>query len=254
MMTSMRSVPLPASLPAPLVVAALVAALVGACSAGADGVGAAPTPTPAFIDSPETAARTVAAVTPLFSAFPAKTAAMIGARSWYVAAPTEAAKPPVDWNVTFSAGWGDCEAGCINVHSWTYRVGADRSVTFVSETGPLVPAAVIAPLSAAVTVTGAGGRVLAGPACGGPVQPGSSACDDRPVGNAVLVVKAAGGTEVARLTTDASGLFRLALQPGDYTLEPQQVRGLMGTPAAIPFTVGSGAETFLDVPYDTGMR
>jgi hypothetical protein len=237
-----------------------VAGLVAACSGGPGGAGGsngpsgAPAPTPVLIDSPEAAARTVAAVTPLFSAFPAKTATMIGARSWYEAARTEAAKPPTDWNVTFSAGWGDCEAGCITVHAWTYRVGFDGSVTFISETGPLVPAEVIAPLSAAVKVTGAGGRVLAGPACGGPVRVGQSGCDDRPVASAVLFVKGADGTEVARATTDASGLFRLALQPGAYTLEPQPVVGLMGTAAPLPFTVVVGAETFLDVAYDTGMR
>ena len=244
MNTTLRTLLIPAAI--------AVAGLVAGCSAG---IGApTPSPTPVFIDSPEAAAKAVAAVAPLFAGFPQKSATMIGARSWYEAARTEAAKPPTDWNVTFSAGWGDCEAGCINVHSWTYRVGFDGSVSFTSETGPLLPADVIAALSTAVKVTGAGGRVVAGPACGGPVQPGMSGCDDRPVADAVLMVKGAGGTEVSRVTTDASGLFRLALQPGSYTLEPQPVQGLMGTAAPIPFQVIDGAEVFLDVSYDTGMR
>ncbi len=64
----------------------------------------------------------------------------------------------------------------------------------------------------------------------------------------------AGGAEVARFTTDATGLFRLGLLPGDYTLVPQPVEGLMGTAAPMPFTVTDGDETFLDVGYDTGIR
>lgn len=35
---------------------------------------------------------------------------------------------------TFSKGWGDCSAGCINRHTWTFRVSGD-SVTLVEEGG-----------------------------------------------------------------------------------------------------------------------
>jgi Carboxypeptidase regulatory-like domain len=85
-------------------------------------------------------------------------------------------------------------------------------------------------------------------------RPNDPACDNRPVGGAVLVATGAGGVEVARVTTDASGQFRTGLQPGSYTLEPQPVQGLMGTAAPMPFTVTDGAETFLAVGYDTGIR
>ncbi|MEO5964514.1 MAG: hypothetical protein ABIR11_03540, partial [Candidatus Limnocylindrales bacterium] len=70
----------------------------------------------------------------------------------------------------------------------------------------------------------------------------------------VLVIKGANGAEVARLTTDASGLYRVSLAPGDYTLEAQPVEALMGPPSALPFTVRDGAQTALDVVYDTGIR
>ncbi|HEY4753783.1 MAG TPA: hypothetical protein VIH37_10885, partial [Candidatus Limnocylindrales bacterium] len=71
---------------------------------------------------------------------------------------------------------------------------------------------------------------------------------------AVLVVKNAGGTEVARFTTDGSGLYRIALAPGAYTVEPQPVAGLMGTPAPQPVTVTPGKLAGLDIAYDTGIR
>ena len=60
--------------------------------------------------------------------------------------------------------------------------------------------------------------------------------------------------EVASFTTDGSGLFRIALPPGDYTLEAGPVEGYMSAPGPAPFTVTGGAETWLDVPYDTGIR
>jgi len=225
----------------------LAAVLVAACG------GASATPSPTIIDSAAAAAKAVAARTPLFGGIGPKDPNLIGQSAWYEATPKEAAKPPVGWSVTFRVGWGDCPAGCIDQHTWTYDLGVDGTVTFVSENGPALPADVIESLRAASRVTGLGGRVSAGPGC--PVaKPGDPACDDKPVKGAVLVVKGAGGLEVARVTTDASGLFRIPLQPGDYTLQPQAVEGLMGTASPMPFTVREGAETFLDVSYDTGIR
>jgi hypothetical protein len=40
----------------------------------------------------------------------------------------------VDNTYTFYKGWGDCPAGCINDHYWTFKVDADK-VTLVKETG-----------------------------------------------------------------------------------------------------------------------
>jgi hypothetical protein len=108
------------------------------------------------------------------------------------------------------------------------------------------------PLSTA-SESGVGGAVLAGPVC--PVErPGDLTCAPRPVNGAVLIVIDANGTEVARVTTDATGLYRIALQPGDYTLVAQPVEGLMAAPGPLPFSVGAGGQTALDVPYETGIR
>ncbi len=215
--------------------------------------GSSPTPSLPFIDSPAAAARLVAATMPMFAGIGPKDPNLIGQSSWYEAAPLEVAKPPVEWSVTFRVGWGDCPSGCIDEHTWTFTIGVDESVTLVGETGPEAPQTVIDGLQGSTGATGVTGRALAGPVC--PVErPNDSACGPRAVEGAVLVVRGVGGTEVARVTTDGSGLFRIDLQPGSYTLEPQPVDGLMGTAAPMPFSVTSGSETHLAVAYDTGIR
>ena len=223
--------------------------LVAACGTSAS----TPAPTVNIIQSAADAARAVTNEVPLFAGIGPRDSNLIGQSTWYEASPQEAAKPPVPWRVVFRVGWGDCPAGCIDEHTWTYEVGVDGSVTFVTEAGSPVPPAVFETLRAASSFTGVAGRVTAGPTC--PVErPGDTACQPRPVEGAALVVTDAGGSEVARVTTDASGLFGLSLQPGDYTLTPQPVDGLMGTAAPMPFTVADGTEAFLDVSYDTGIR
>ena len=111
-----------------------------------------------------------------------------------------------------------------------------------------------APGASAGTATGIAGTATAGPAC--PVQknPPDPSCADRPVAGAVVVVRAASGAEVARVTTDSSGAFAATLPAGDYTIEPQPVTGLMGSPAAQPVTVQPRAIATVALVYDTGIR
>ena len=71
---------------------------------------------------------------------------------------------------------------------------------------------------------------------------------------AVIVVQAASGAEVARVTTDASGAFAATLPAGDYVIEPQPVTGLMGTPAAQPVTVQPGATATVAAGLRHGIR
>jgi len=178
---------------------------------------------------------------------------LIGQGDFWEAVPRDNESPPASWTVTFQIGWGDCQAGCINRHTWTYEVRRDGTVIFESEQGSPLEGGIVAQRLAAGAGTGVGGRVIAGPVC--PVeQPGDPSCAPRPVAGAMLLIRAADGTEAARITTDASGLYRLELPPGEYTLEAQPVEGLMGTPGSLPFTVLAGAWTAVDVPYDTGIR
>ena len=148
---------------------------------------------------------------------------------------TGAAKPPDDWQVVFRVGWGDCQAGCITdtrgPATWWPR---DGPVTFVAERpAPRSRRPGESSLAAAAAIaTGVGGRVTAGPTC--PVVQARRPRLRRPAGQRGRAGRdrRRAGPEVARVTTDAAGLYRIGLPPGDYTLEPQPVRGHPGDRAA----------------------
>jgi len=230
-----------------LALVATVATLLAACG------GSAATPTPPAVDTPEAAVAAVQAKAPLFDTFGPLNPDVIGQDQWWETQPLDGSDPPTGWTVRFTAGWGDCQAGCIDRHSWTWDVTADGTVTFVSEEGSPLNDGLIAGLLRNAKGPGAGGRVTAGPTC--PVErPNDPACAPRMVAGAVLLVRDGTGKEVARVATDGSGLFRFSLPAGDYTLEPQPVEGLMGTAQPMPFTVTDGVVTWLDVAYDTGIR
>ena len=228
----------------------LASLLVAACGGGAP----APSPTPAAgVDSAEKAAAAVAARTPLFDGITALNPDVIGASAWWEAEADGKATPPVAWSVRFTIGWGDCEAGCINRHTWTYTVQSTGEVAFVEETGSPLEEDVIAARNVAATTTGIGGRVTAGPTC--PVErPGDPACAPRPVSGAVLVVTDGSGKEVAKVTTDGSGLFRIPLAAGEYTITPQAVEGFIGGAQPVTVTVVDKAQAWAPVDYDTGIR
>lgn len=164
---------------------------------------------------------------------------LIGQAAWY-----EVAESADGWQVVIRIGWGDCPAGCINQHRWTYAVGKDGTVTFTREEGDALPAA-----------TGVRGTVSAGPTCPVVTDPPDPACADRPVGGAVLVIADQAGIEVARVESNVDGTFGVDLAAGAYRLTAQPVEGLMGTPAPIDFDVEAGQATLeLQVSYDTGIR
>lgn len=99
------------------------------------------------------------------------------------------------------------------------------------------------------------GVATAGPVCPVERNPPDPNCRPRPVAGAVMIIKDASGAEVTRATTRGDGTFTVSLTTGSYTLVPQPVRGLMGTPQPMAFQVGGGkAEPPLEVQYDTGIR
>ncbi len=211
-----------------------------------------PAASPTRIAAAADAFAVVRARSPYFDAVEARDPQRVGQAAWWTATPSTPGTSG-GWVVTVSVGWGDCPAGCIDSHVWRWSVAADGATTLVDETGPALPGAVRTGLVASATAGGVGGEVTAGPTCP-VVRPGESGCDDRPVADADLVVRDATGAEVARFTTDSSGLFRIGLAPGGYTLEPQPAAGLLGTAKPETFTVAAGVLTFLAVSYDTGIR
>lgn len=99
------------------------------------------------------------------------------------------------------------------------------------------------------------GVATAGPVC--PVErPGDSNCAPRPVAGATIVVNAAGGAEIRRVTTASDGSFAIDLVAGDYVLVPQPVEGLMGTAEQVAISVPAGAPlpSPIQIQYDTGIR
>ncbi len=195
----------------------------------------------------------VRARSPLFDGIGRRNPDLIGQGSWWEAERLDAGSPLSDWRVTVEVGWGDCPAGCIDRHIWTWDVAPGGDLVFVAEEGSPLTEDMLTELHAASTSTGVGGRATGGPTC--PVErPGDPACAPRMVAGAVLTIRDVTGAEAARFTSDGSGLYRIVLAPGDYTLEASPVEGFMGTPGPAPLTVAAGAETWLDVPYDTGIR
>jgi hypothetical protein len=164
---------------------------------------------------------------------------LIGQAAWYEATTTDDG-----WQVVIRIGWGDCPAGCINEHRWTYAVGRDASVELIHEEGDALPDA-----------TGVRGTVTSGPTCPVETQPPDPACAARPVAGAVLVLTNAAGAEVGRVASAADGTFTVELAPGVYHLTAQPVEGLMGTPEPLDVEVEAGQPmTELQVSYDTGIR
>lgn len=240
----------------PRLTVALLAAslLVAACGASPP---ASPSPSPVRLATPEDAVRYVSARSPLLAAIPPHDPMMPGDPHRWTARELPGRGDDAGWQITFRVGWGDCPAGCINRHEWTYAVTVDGRVMLVAEEGPALPQELVDELLAAAAVrdllVGIAGHASAGPTC--PVErPDDPGCWPRSVSGAVVVIRDASGSEIARVTTDDAGFFRVPLAPGAYTLEGLPVEGLMGTPAPVAVTFAAGTEAWAELGYDTGIR
>ena len=187
----------------------------------------------------DAAARRALAEQPRFAGIGPRDNDLIGQASWF-----EVSETDDGWQVLIRIGWGDCPAGCINEHRWTYAVGRDGTVELLREEGDDLPDA-----------TGVRGTVTAGPTCPVERDPPDPDCAARPVAGAVLVFTDAQGAEVARTTSAADGTFTVELAPGAYRLTAEPVEGLMGTPEPMDVEVEAGQPIAeLQVSYDTGIR
>jgi hypothetical protein len=61
---------------------------------------------------------------------------LIGGSKWWTATPL----PGGGYQIVMTVGWGDCMAGCIERHTWTFNVAPDGSIEKVADEGDPVPA------------------------------------------------------------------------------------------------------------------
>jgi hypothetical protein len=125
-----------------LPVAIALALVVAACSTGATRAPTSeptlrPTPTPiiAPVGSAADAAAIVIASDPRFAGAIELTPDIIGASRWWKAEPLASG----GYRIELTVGWGDCPAGCINRHVWTFDVDATGGLMLVRESGDPVP-------------------------------------------------------------------------------------------------------------------
>lgn len=95
---------------------------------------------------------------------------------------------------------------------------------------------------------------LAGPVCPVETDPPSPECAPQPVESATIVVTDATGDEVARGTTGSDGVVGFDVSPGELTVVPQPVEGLLGTASTISVTLTADQTVLVTVDYDTGIR
>lgn len=124
-----------------LLVSSLVVAFT-ACSAAsaptstpAPTVRPTPTPITVRVATAADAAALVIATNPMFAGTMEQRPDVIGASRWW----TAEALPGGGYRIEVTIGWGDCMAGCIERHIWTYEVDANGGLKLVSETGDPVP-------------------------------------------------------------------------------------------------------------------
>lgn len=97
---------------------------------------------------------------------------------------------------------------------------------------------------------GVEGQVLLGPLC--PVQMEGDPCPDRPY-QAWIRVLAGDGGRLTRVRSGEDGQFRVGLEPGRYTLQPESGDPLpRAAEQAVVVTAGRYEE--VTIRFDTGIR
>jgi hypothetical protein len=227
----------------------MAAAVLVAAACSGSGATTSPTPIPARVTTPDGAIARIVSGEPRLTGIAPRDANAIGQANWYDVQPGSVAGT---FLVTTRVGWGDCQAHCINEHVWKQSVASDGTVKLISEAGPPIPEEAWPDPTAGKT--GIRGSATAGPTC--PVQRASPdpSCASTPVQGAVIVVRDASGAEVDRTVTNAAGTYFSAVGAGSYTVEPQPVTGIMGTPPSQHVVVAAGERATADFAYDTGIR
>jgi hypothetical protein len=171
---------------------------------------------------------------------------LVGQSSWY-----EAYEEADGFVVKVSAGSGDCQAGCIERHTWTYHVDYDGTVTLIGDEGDDIGLP-----SAEGTTDPVALRIVlnAGPVCPVERDPPDPACAPRPVANVDVLVFDPAGQQVSEGVSDSQGLISMQLPAGVYYVVPAPVDGLMGDAEPLAFAAVGGDSIALVFGYDTGIR
>jgi len=70
----------------------------------------------------------------------------------------------------------------------------------------------------------------------------------------LIILSRDGKIEIARVTADDNGKYRVAVPPGDYVLDVRDRRRRHVRAAPQPFTVASNQTVHVDMNIDTGVR
>ena len=230
----------------------LIVMLIVMGCAGSAGPSASPTPIGGTVVTPADAVARVIAREPRLAGIGPRDPDAIGQSAWYEVMPASGVGA---FLVTVHVGWGDCQAGCINEHTWVYAVLPDGTVNLQSEGGPEVPAdAWPSPGAAGGGATGIAITAVAGPTCPVETVPPDPNCEPRPVAGAVVSVQDAAGKEVAKVTLDAAGMGFVDVPAGAYVVVAESAEGMMGLPEPQKIVVEAGRATAVALAFDTGIR
>ena len=208
---------------------------------------APPTAGPALeVTSEAQAAALVFAANPLFSSITPVSPGLAGGSTSY-----QAAQSADGYTVSVSIGSGDCQAGCINQHTWSYSVSNGGALKLVSEQGDPAEISAPSPNASPATVTIS---LVAGPVCPVERNPPDPSCAPRAVPSAAIIVRGPSGKELARQDADANGQAVFTLPGGSYYAESSAVSGLMRQAEATAFSVVGGSVVGFSMEYDTGIR
>jgi hypothetical protein len=86
------------------------------------------------IENPDEAAQLVLASDAKFDKIGKKDPNLIGQCCYY-----EAVRGQEGYRVRITVGWGDCPAGCISHHTWTYDVSQAGDIRLIGQSGDAVP-------------------------------------------------------------------------------------------------------------------
>jgi hypothetical protein len=242
-----------------MLAALLLSVLVAAAGCAGSGAGASPAGSTAPSASAEPSAaggpvtteeQAIAAILakePRFKGIGKKDPDMIGQSSWYEIKPASGVGAFV---VTIYVGWGDCQSGCIDHHTWTYSIAPDGSVTLLNESGSDPPPDAI-PSGGGESGQGIQFISVAGPLC--PVeQAADPACATHAVPDVTVIVSDVAGHSLGMTVLDGSGRRYLGLNPGDYVVRAQPAFGTVPAPEPQTVTVRLGEVTSVTLRFDEG--